>query len=322
MIRYDILGFGAVAVDDLLYLDAYPEPETKVHIREERREGGGLAGTALVAAARLGAAAAYAGILGDDELSRFTVAELARAGVDCSLVLRRSDARPYHSVILVDRSSGSRTILASPAGVTPPPSEMASADLISACRVLLVDHTVASFSLAAVPLARRLGVPVVADLERVTPEVLALLPLVDHLVVGERFAAQVTGAAEPAAMVRGLLLPGRAAVVVTAGERGCWYAEPGGEVRHQPALRVEAVDTTGCGDVFHGAYAAMLARGAPLARAVAVATVAAGLKATQPGGRSGIPDWGTVERWVVDTQNAASSSGIAISSGVRPPWWP
>ncbi len=90
----------------------------------------------------------------------------------------------------------------------------------------------------------------------------------------------------------------RAAVVVTAGERGCWYAGPEGEVRHQPALRVEAVDTTGCGDVFHGAYAAMLTRGAPLARAVAVATVAAGLKATQPGGRSGIPDWGTVERWL------------------------
>ncbi len=296
MIFWDVLGFGAVAVDDLLYLDAFPEPGSKVQVQGARREGGGLAGTALVAAARLGARAAYAGVLGDDELSRFTLAELEQEGVDCSLVLRQPNARPHHSVILVDRSTGSRTVLSSRVGVVPPPAEMASIETIAACRVLFVDHTVAAFASKAVPLARQLGIPVVADLERVTPEVLALLPLVDHLVVGERFAAQVTGECAPAAMVERLLVPGRAAVVVTAGERGCWYAGEGtgGEVRHQPALRVQVVDTTGCGDVFHGAYAAMLARGEPLARAVAVATVAAGLKATQPGGRSGIPDWATV----------------------------
>ena len=293
---WDILGFGAVAVDDLLYLDAYPAPGSKVQVREERREGGGLIGTALVAAARLGAAAAYAGVLGDDELSRFSLAELEGAGVDCRLVQRRPDARPLHSVILVDRRTGERTVLSSRAGVVPPPPELAPAEVIAACRVLLVDHTSAACALAVAPLVRRLGVPVVADLERVTPEVLALLPLVDHLVVGERFAAQVTGETEPAAMVRRLLRPDRAAVVVTAGERGCWYAGPGDEVRHRPALRVAAVDTTGCGDVFHGAYAAMLARGEGVARAVAVATVAAGLKATRPGGRSGIPDWGMVQR--------------------------
>lgn len=298
--KWDILGFGAVAVDDLLYLDAFPAAGSKAQVREERREGGGLAGTALVAAARLGARAAYAGVLGDDELSRFTLAELERAGVDCSAVLRQPGARPRHAVIIVDCSTGGRTVLSSRAGVLPPPPEMASADLIAACRVLFVDHTVADFALTAVPLAQRLGVPVVADLERVTPEAMALVDLVDHLVVGVGFARQVAGCASPAEMVQALSCSGRAACVVTAGEQGCWYADRqrDGEVRHQPALRVEAVDTTGCGDVFHGAYAAMIARGEPVARAVAVATVAAGLKATQPGGRPGIPDWATVERYL------------------------
>ncbi len=298
--KWDLLGFGAVAVDDLLYLDAYPAAGSKAQVREERREGGGLAGTALVAAARLGARAAYAGVLGDDELSHFSLVELERAGVDCSAVLRRPGARPHHSVIVVDRSTGGRTVLSSRVGVVPPPAEMAAADLIAACRVLFVDHTVAAFALTVVPLAQRLGIPVVADLERVTPEVLALVELVDHLVVGMGFARQVTGQEAPEAMVRALFSPGRAACVVTAGEQGCWYADrqTGGEVRHQPAHRVEAVDTTGCGDVFHGAYAAMIARGEPVARAVAVATVAAGLKATQPGGRRGIPDWATVERYL------------------------
>ncbi len=261
--KWDVLGFGAVAVDDLLYLDAYPAAGSKAQVREERREGGGLAGTALVAAARLGARAAYAGVLGDDELSRFTLAELKRAGVDCSAVLRRPDARPRHSVILVDRANGCRTVLSSRTGVIPPPAEMASVDLLGACRVLFVDHTVAAFALTAVPLAQRLGIPVVADLERVTPEVLALVELVDHLVVGVGFARQVTGQGAPEEMVRALLIPGRMACVVTAGEQGCWYADrqTGSEVHYQPAHRVEIVDTTGCGDVFHGTYAAMIAAG-------------------------------------------------------------
>lgn len=298
--KWDLLGFGAVAVDDLLYLDAYPAAGSKAQVHEERREGGGLAGTALVAAARLGARAAYAGVLGDDELSRFTMAELERAGVDCSAVLRQPGARPRHSVILVDRATGGRTVLSSRAGAVPPPPEMASADLIGACRVLFIDHTVAAFALTAIPLAQHLGIPVVVDLERVTPEALTLAGLVDHLVVGAEFARQVTGRAAPEEMVAALFHPGRAACVVTAGEQGCWYADrrADGEVRHQPAYRVQVVDTTGCGDVFHGAYAAMIARGEPVARAVAVATVAAGLKATQPGGRRGIPDWDTVERYL------------------------
>jgi sugar/nucleoside kinase (ribokinase family) len=93
-IRWDVLGFGVVAVDDLVYVDRYPQPGTKVPIRKQRREGGGLAGTALVAASRLGAAAAYCGVLGDDELSRFTIQELEREGVDCAPILRRAEAGP------------------------------------------------------------------------------------------------------------------------------------------------------------------------------------------------------------------------------------
>lgn len=296
--RWDVLGFGAVAVDDLLYLDGYPVPDSKMRVIEERREAGGLTGTALVAAARLGARAAYAGILGTDELSQFTIAELASEGVDCAPVQYRPGARPGHSSIIVDRSTGQRTVLSCAVGVMPPRLDDFSPALIASCRVLLVDHTIAAFALEATALAQARGIPVVADLERTTgPEVLALAQRVDHLVVGVGFARQVTGLHAPEDMARALLGSGRAAVVITAGEEGCWYAEQrtGGEVCHQSAYRVEVVDTTGCGDVFHGAYAAMIARGAAVAHAVAVATVAAGLKTTQPGGRRGIPDLATIE---------------------------
>lgn len=299
--RWDVLGIGAVAVDDLIYLDGFPEPGSKVYVAGEQRQGGGLAGTALVAAARLGVTAAYMGVLGDDDLSGYTLSELAAAGVDCSPVRHAPDARPFHSTILVDRRSGERTILASAAGVTPPRSAEMTPELIAACRVLFVDHTVSAVALRAAELANHLGVPVVADLERVNDSTPTLLARINHLIVGAGFAEELAGPAAPAELARRLTRPGQAACIITAGAEGCWYTVGGGdEVTHHPACRVPVVDTTGCGDVFHGAYAAALARGRDIPAATTVATVAAGLKAAQPGGRAGIPDWATILRYLAE----------------------
>lgn len=304
--RWDVLGLGAVTVDDLIYVDQYPRPETKLPVRDRRREGGGLTGTALVAAARLGAIAAYCGVFGDDELSRFTLQEFEREGVDCSLVLRRAEARPTHSTVIVDRSTAQRTILYWNTRVIEPAPEEITEDMIAGCRVLLVDHTMIRAGLRAVTLARAYRVPVVGDAEReAEPRLLDLMRQIDHLIVSMRFAGRVTGELEPEDMVRALSGPDRACCVVTGGERGCWYLrEHGGDVHHLPALKVQAVDTTGCGDVFHGAYAACLAQGESAHKALAVATVAAGLKATQPGGRSGIPDRATIDRVLAASEEA------------------
>lgn len=294
--HWDVLGIGAVAVDDLIYLDGFPTPEAKMYIAEETRQGGGLAGTALVAAARLGVRAAYIGVLGDDELSRYTIAELEAEGVDCSHVRLAAGARPFHCTILVNQRLGERTILVSKSGVTPPGTKDLSPALIGGARVLFIDSTVMLPGLHAIGVAHASGIPVIADLERVGEGLPELIPLIDHLIVGTRFAGQVVGVAHPAEMVRRLSRPGQAACIVTAGAEGCWYILGNdGQVHHQPAYRVQVVDTTGCGDVFHGAYAAALVRGCSIPRAIEVAAVAAGLKATQPGGRRGIPDWATVE---------------------------
>ncbi len=303
-VRWDVLAFGAVAVDDLLYVDRYPPPNSKMPVREERRDGGGLAGTALVAAARLGARAAYAGVLGQDELSRFTIGELEREGVDCSAVLVRPEARPIHSLIIVDRATGGRNIFFSSAGVIWRQPEEMTDELIAGCRVLFVDHKVVAGGLRAVALAHRHGIAVVGDVEdEREPGVAELMDGIDHLIVGVELARRVTGEGEPAAIVRALAVPSRACAAVTVGERGVWYAECGGDVRHCPAFRVPVVDTTGCGDVFHGAYAACIARGESVAQAIRVATATAGLKATQPGGRTGIPNRAMVERFLAEAEN-------------------
>jgi sulfofructose kinase len=307
MPAWDVLGFGVVAVDDLVYVEHYLAADSKAPVLEERRDGGGLAGTALVAAARLGATTAWAGNLGDDELSLFTLREFEREGVDCSLVRRVPGARPVHSTVVVDRSNGQRTIMYYNAGVVPPRLEDFAA-AVPRCRVLFIDSTVPAFALDVTELAHRCGVPVVVDMERIADErTIRLAHEVDHLIVGVAMGERLTGKSDPAAMVQALRSPQQAACVVTVGPDGCWYAtrESGGTILHRPAYRVQAVDTTGCGDVFHGAYAAGIARGDSVEQAIKVATATAGLKATRPGGRSGIPNRLTVEQFMQQQDTGA-----------------
>jgi sulfofructose kinase len=295
---WDVLGIGVVAVDDLIYVDRYPAPGAKIPIKAQRREGGGLTGTALVAASRLGAKCAYAGVLGHDELSGFSLQELAREGVDCTPVLRCDRARPIHSLVIVDASTAQRTIIYSTAGFTSRQPQEITGELVANCRVLFVDHLAGAGGLRAVELAHGYGIPVVGDIEREDwPGAGDLIRQIDHLIVGIDLAERLTGEDEPGAMVRALSKDDRACCVVTVGERGCWYSERGGAVCHYPAFKVQVVDTTGCGDVFHGAYAACIAQGDSVNTAVQIATAAAGIKATQPGGRAGIPDRAAIDRF-------------------------
>jgi len=127
-----------------------------------------------------------------------------------------------------------------------------------------------------------------------------MLPLIDHLVIGRELAAELSGKTNLPDMVTSLCGKTRTCCIVTAGEEGCWYSICGEPALHAPGYQVEVTDTTGCGDVFHGAYAAALARGETIAQAVRLANASAALKATQIGGRLGIPDLATLQRFLAD----------------------
>jgi sugar/nucleoside kinase (ribokinase family) len=305
----DVLGLGCVAVDDLLYVPTYPVPETKVWLRSRERQCGGLTGTALVAAARLGARCAFAGVLGDDEDSRFVLDCFRREGIDTTHLQRRPGARPIHSTIIVDEGGQTRTVLFDLAGSVGADPDLPSAEVIRAARVLYVDHYGIEGMSRAARIARAAGRPVVADLERDEwPGFHGLLALVDHLIVGRAFAEKLTGAAEPAAAVDRLWRDDRRAVVVTCGSDGCWYrGDAETQLRRQPAFPVAVVDTTGCGDVFHGAYAAALALGLELAERVRFAAAAAALKATRHGGQAGIPQREVVEAFLQERGDSCRS---------------
>lgn len=298
--RFDVIGLGTVSVDDLIFLECAPPTDGKMPVQRRERQCGGLTATALVAASRIGARCAYAGTLGHDALSCFVLDRLQSEGVNLRHVVFQRGARPFHSTILVNQQRRTRSILYDATGVVGAHPSRPAARVLRQTRVLLVDHIGVEGMLRAARIARAAGIPVVADLERhLSPRLRALAHLADHLVLPWNFAALLTGAADPPSAVRRLMTRNRRAVVITLGERGCWFASDKDPFpKHRPAFRVRVMDTTGCGDVFHGAYAVAVAREMEMEERIRFAAAAAGLKATRPGGQAGIPTLLEVEHFL------------------------
>jgi sulfofructose kinase len=294
---FDILGIGCVSVDDLLYVPgSYPVADTKTRVLSWDRQCGGLTATALVAAARLGAKCAFAGLLGLDDLSPIVEASFEREGVDISHAPRANDAPVPHAVIIVAAETRTRNIFYRIDGRIGADDNLPDESVIRSARILFLDQYGMTGCLRAATIARNAGIPIVADFEDSSdPLFPQLLRLINHVVLPQDIAEKITGENRPETAAKALWHPGCQAVVITAGTAGSWFLGKEGVVRHQPAYKVEAVDTTGCGDVFHGAYAAALVQGASLDECVRLATAAAGLKATQPGGQRGIPTRAQVE---------------------------
>jgi sugar/nucleoside kinase (ribokinase family) len=297
---FDVLGLGCAAVDDILYVAQYPPADAKIYVTRRERHCGGLTATALVAAARLGAKCAFAGTLGFDEESEFVLQALLREGVNVDHVVRRRGAGPVRSTIVVDEHCGSRNIFAHVADVRGADATRPPRAVIESSRVLFIDHFGIPGNLRAARIARRTGAAVVSDLEKpVQPGMPELLALVDHPIFSSRAARELTGEKEPGRAAYKLWQDDRQVVIVTCGEQGVWFVSPDhSRPQHVAACKVAATDTTGCGDVFHGAYAAALSFGMKVEDRIRLAASAAALKATKHGGQEGIPTRRAVEAFL------------------------
>lgn len=287
--KFAVVGLGQCAYDVLGRVEAYPAADAKSELGETLFQGGGPTATALVTLSRLGVRTAFSGRAGDDDFGERIREGLLAEGVDCSHLLTDAGRTSQFAFIAVEEGSGRRNIFWSRGSARPlSPSEL-DEDLIRGCRILHLDGLQQEASLAAARLAREAGVTTVLDGGTFREGTDGLLPFIDHLVVSETFALQATGREEPRSALEILLSRGAQAVTVTFGERGSRTLSRDGEEFHQPAFPVDAVDTTGCGDVFHGGYIYGMLQGWDLRRSVRFAAACAALKTRALGGRTAIP---------------------------------
>ncbi len=283
--RYDVLGVGIAAVDDLIYVSEYPPVDCKIPVHGSTRQGGGPACTAMAATGSLGGRAAYAARFGENELSRYIASALERHGVDISHIVHDPQGGPYHSIIVVD-GRGRRNVFYDPALYRVLSPDDLPDSLIQSATLVLLDHLTEPSLTPVAEKARRLGVPVLGDIEGQSESAIHLAALTDYLIVPRAFAVWASGAPEPSDACASLARAQRIATVVTDGAEGCYFstaADPA--VRHFPAFKVDAFDTNGCGDTFHGAFALAVARNLSVEEAIAFASAAAALKAMAAGGQ-------------------------------------
>jgi sugar/nucleoside kinase (ribokinase family) len=293
----DIVGLGMATVDIMTLVPRLPYRDEVFRARSILLEGGGPVATALVAAARLGASTAYLGSIAPTTWGHLARTGLEREGVDTTHAPSRTSGEQPVSVILVDQATGQRSILYDSGDMQELSPAEVPADLIASARALHLDGVHMEAAYHAAKIARQSGV--VASFDGGAGELWEgaerLLPLVDLMVVARCFAEQHTGLADPLQAGPVLLETyGPRQVVITDGVQGCWYWDAEQSL-HQPAYPTDVVDTTGAGDVFHGAYLYAFLRDWPARRCLAFAAATAALKCRALGGRAGIPSREQVE---------------------------
>ncbi|HIB3266840.1 sugar kinase [Citrobacter sp. FDAARGOS_156] len=279
---------GITVMDRIYYVEGLPTEGGKYVAKRYTEVGGGPAATAAVAAAKLGAQVDFIGRVGDDDTGNSLLAELESLGVNTRYTRRYTGAKSSQSAIMVD-AQGERIIVNYPS-----PDLLHDADWLneidfSQWDVVLADVRWHEGARQAFTLARRAGVMTVLDGDVTPQDISELVALSDHAAFSEPGLARLTGITDPVVGLKKSQTLTNGHVYVTRGSEGCDWIK-NNTLQHQSGFKVDVVDTTGAGDVFHGALAFSLAGGDAPEDAVRFASGVAALKCTRPGGRAGIPD--------------------------------
>ncbi len=281
-----IIGFGIACIDYIVVSPAI-ERGGHTHVHDFLVQGGGLTGTSLVAAARLGARAKMLGRIGDDDIADQVARGLEEEGIDTSGLVRVPGRKSLFSVVIVDAETAERTIYCRNDTGAECGTDVIDMGAIKGADAMLLDAHWHEGALAAAREARGLGVPIVCDI-RISPHNRPIVELCDFPIAPRSAISELTESGDPYEALEKIRSIGPRAAVITCGADGAYYSDEDG-AGHVPAFEVDAVDTTGAGDVFHGAFAFGLTQGWSLRETVVFASAVSAIKCTQLGGRAGIP---------------------------------
>lgn len=298
-----ILCAGGAVQDIIMRVETFPRAGEKVTASEFLITSGGQAGNAAVAVARLGAVTSYIGALGDenDDVANTIIKTFAGENIDVSGAIRVPGARSSASLILIDASGEKMIATRRNQGLAEAAPKDAKAAVENLDAVLL-DNRYVNISMPICEAAKARGIPRVLDLDKPAPPDDPLVQGCTHVIASADAMRESTGLKDHAAALKKYGETYKGFLAVTDGPDGVYWLDKGqsdlGTVRHLPAFKVEAVDTLGAGDTFHGGFAYRLAETGDEIDAMRFAAAAAAIKCTHFGGLMGAATRAEVEAFL------------------------
>jgi len=285
---FDVVGLGLNSIDFLSLVPEFPASNSKMEILRFATSGGGQVATAMVALSRWGVKTKYIGKVGSDEFGRLSLESIRQEGVDISSVTTEPDTPNQLGMIMVEAASGDRTILwKRDDRLMYRVGELVKEE-VCAGRLLHLDGHDIRATIQAARWAREEGIPTVIDIDKVEPLTPELIKEIDFIVTSSRFPSIFTGISDREKALTELQRHTRGFLCTTLGPEGA-MALVDGEVLYVAGFKVDVVDTTGAGDVFHGGFIYGLLQNLEVTEILRFANAVAGLKCCDLGGRSAIP---------------------------------
>lgn len=298
-----IVGIGANVYDTLYTISDFPVEDTKLKAESSVQSGGGPCATGLVAASKLGGDCAYIGALTDDGPGAFLKGDLEKYNVSTEFVTFEKGYVSFSSSIWLNNKTASRTCVFYRGNIPALKLNDLQKDAIKNAEILMVDGNELNAAIEGAKIARQSETKVLYDAGGLYEGVENLLPFADILIPSEEFALKFTktdNVNDAAKILFEKFNP--EVVVITQGKEGGILYD-GNEVINYPAFLVDAVDTNGSGDVFHGAFAFCQTVGFDYYKSCIFSSAVSALKCTKLGAREGVPSFNKTIEFLKERKN-------------------
>jgi sugar/nucleoside kinase (ribokinase family) len=304
---FDVVGMGLNSVDLLTVVPKFPTPNSKMEMLRFSKQGGGQVATAMVALSRWGVKTKYIGKVGGDELGQFSLHSLRQEGVEVSSVMIEPNATNQFAMIIVDGPTGERTILWNrDQRLMYQQGELRKEEVCSGKLLHLDGHDIQA-ALECAKWAKEEGIPTMVDIDKVEPLTSELIREIDFVITSSRFPRLYTGISDQKKALLELQKHITGFLCATLGHEGA-IALINGEFLHMEGFRVNAVDTTGAGDVFHGGFIYGLLKNWEVSEILRFANAASAIKCRDMGGRTGIPSLEEIQRFLSEKRSLKKST--------------
>ena len=312
---FDVVGVGLNATDTLLLVPQFPAYGGKAPFVREIRSPGGQVASAMVACVKLGLKTKYIGSVGDDDGGQILLQSLSESGIDVSHVQLRAGCPNQSAYIVIDQTTGERTILWQRPDCLKIVPEHIDPEQITCARLLHIDgHDTAAVEHAA-RIARQHEIPVTVDVDTIYRGFDRVLPYVDYLIASTNFPVEWTSERDPFLALELIQREyGMRVAAMTLGPHGA-LALVAGKYIYSPAFVVNCRDTTGAGDVFHGAFCYAVVEGYSIEDALSFSNAMAALNCKELGAQGGIRGAGAARDLIATGERRVNADFLVRAAG-------